>query len=46
MSGLIWIQTVWHSDYINERILQKMILEKSADDKKQHENYPVGKELR
>ena len=34
-SGLIWIQNVWHSDGIPERIFQHwMILKKSADDKK------------
>ena len=46
-SGLIWIQTVWHSDGILEIISRKkkMILKKSADDKKQqqkktHEKLP------
>ena len=35
MSGLIWIQTGWHSDGIPERLFQKkMILKKSADGKK------------
>ena len=28
-SGLIWIQTIWHSD----GILKKLILKKSTDDK-------------
>ena len=33
MSGLIWIQTVWHSDGISERIFQKSwFWKKSADD--------------
>ena len=33
MSGLIWIQIVWHSDGIPERIMRKIYLEKkSADD--------------
>ena len=35
MSGLIWIQTVWHSDGIPERIFQKReFLKNSANDKK------------
>ena len=35
MSGLIWIQTVWHSDGIPEQIFQKVDFEKkSADEKK------------
>ena len=34
MSGLIWMQTVWHSDGIPERIFRKMCFWKqSADDK-------------
>ena len=34
MSGLIWIQTVWHPDGIPERVFQKNDFEnKSADDK-------------
>ena len=35
MSGLIWIQTVWHFDGIFKRILGKVDFEKkSADDEK------------
>ena len=40
MSGLIWIQTVWHSDGIPERIFRKSwFWKKSADDKK-HKQFP------
>ena len=47
MSGLIWIQTVWHSDGIPERIFRKSCLWiKSADDIKSTKNYPVRKESR
>ena len=35
MSGLIWIQNVWHSDGIPERNFGKdSVLKKSADDKR------------
>ena len=36
MADLIWIQTVWHSDGIPERVFffKKLILKKIADDKK------------
>ena len=36
MSGLIWIQTIWHHDGIPERTFEKVHYEqkKSADDKK------------
>ena len=35
MSGLIWIQTIWHCDGIPERIFEKDNFEKkSADNKK------------
>ena len=40
MSGLIWIQIVWHSGGIPERIFQKVDFEKkSADDKKTWKNF-------
>ena len=42
MSGLIWIQTVWHSDGIHERIFQKNDFEERQQMIK---SYPVGKEL-
>ena len=35
MLGLIWIQTVWHSDSVPKNIFfEKVDFEKSADDKK------------
>ena len=35
MSVLIWIQTIWHSDSVSERIfLKNVYFEKSADDNK------------
>ena len=35
MSGLIWIQTVWHSDGIPESCFEKVnFKKKSTDDKK------------
>ena len=44
MLGLIWIQTVWHSDGIPERFFfffwKKFILKKSTDDKKKHAELP------
>ena len=44
-SGLIWIQTVWHSDGIPERLfLQKLIL-KIHKQQKSMQNYPACKEL-
>ena len=45
MSGLIWIQTVWHSDDIPERIFKKSYDKKSADDKKAW-NFPRGQKLK
>ena len=45
-SGLIWIESIWHSDAIPERIFRKnWFWKKSAVDKKK-QNYPVGKELK
>ena len=41
MSGLIWIQTVLHSDSVPERFF----LKKSADNKKKHEKYTAPKGL-
>ena len=44
MSGLIWIQTVWHSDGILESIFRKRWFRKKlADDKKKQQKYPVGR---
>ena len=46
MSGLIWIQTVWHSYGIPERIFQKkVIFRKISRRQKSMQIYPVGKEL-
>ena len=46
MSGLIRIQTVWHSDGIPEIIFRKSwFWKKSADGKKCMNNFPGGKEL-
>ena len=33
-AGLVWIQTVWHSDANPTRIAKKWFWKKSADDKK------------
>ena len=42
MSGLFWIQIVWHSDGIPERIFQKCwFWKKSADDKKHEKLCPA-----
>ena len=47
MSDLILAQSVWHSDGITERIFsKKLILKKSADDRKSMKNFPGGKELK
>ena len=46
MSGLIWIQIIWHADGISERIFRKhWFWKKSADDIKAWKNYPGCKEL-
>ena len=46
MSGLIWSQTIWHSDGIPERIFWKSWLwKKSADVKNVWKNYPACKDL-
>ena len=45
MSGLIWIQTVGHSECSRNNFLKKLILKKkSADDSKSMTNYPAFKE--
>ena len=44
MSGLIWIQTISHSDGIPERIFEKVDFEKNQQTTKKLENYPGGKE--
>ena len=42
MSGLIWIQTVWHFDDIPEEVFEKVDFEKkSIDGKKCPENLPA-----
>ena len=43
MSGLIVIQSVWHSDGIPERILKKMILKKNQQTTKNMQIYPGGR---
>ena len=40
MSGLIWIQTVWHFDGIPERIFQKVDFEKNQQTTKKHAKLP------
>ena len=46
MSGLIWIQTVWHSDGIPERFFVKVnFLKKIHRQQKSMQNYPACKEL-
>ena len=46
MSGLIWIQTVWHSDGIPERTFWKNVdSEINQQMTKNMQNYPVGKVL-
>ena len=39
-SGLIWFQTVWHSDGIPKRIFQKSWFWKKSADKKKHAKFP------
>ena len=48
MSVLIWIQIIWHSDNVPERIFWKKnrFWKKSADDNKSMKNYLACKELR
>ena len=46
MSGLIWSQTVWHSDGIPERpFWKKLIKKKSTDDKKAYKITQHAKSL-
>ena len=46
MSGLFWIQTVWHSDNIPERIFQKHpFWKKISRRQKRMQNFPIGKVL-
>ena len=40
MSGLIWIQTVLHSDRITERIKKNDDFEKKSADDKKHAKFP------
>ena len=44
MSGLIWIQTVWHADDIPERIFLKNWFWKNQQMQKSMQNYPVGRD--
>ena len=46
MLGLIWIQTVWHSDGIPEFFLEKVDFEKNQHMTKNMKNYLVDKELK
>ena len=47
MSGLIWIQSVWQSYVIPERIFEKVDFEKkNTDGNKNHENFAACKELK
>ena len=41
MSGLIWIQTVWHSDGIPVRIFQKVDFEINQQTAKKHSKLPI-----
>ena len=43
MSGLIWIQTVWHSDDIHKKFFKKVDFEKNQQTKKSMQNYQVGR---
>ena len=46
MADLIWIQIVWHSDSVPERILlEKLILQRSQQKTKSMKNYPACIEL-
>ena len=45
MSGLIWIQTVWHSDSIPENSFEKVNFKKNPQTTKSMQNYPACKEL-
>ena len=42
MSGLIWIQTVWHIDGIAERNFRKVDIEKIFRRQKKHEKLPIS----
>ena len=44
-SGLIWIQTVWHSDGFPVRIFQKVDFEKISRHQKRIKNFPEVNEL-
>ena len=44
MSGLIWIQTVWHPDGVSERIFEKVDFEKIRSQNIM-KNYTACKEL-
>ena len=46
MSGLIWIQAVWHSDICSSKnFMKKSDFEKTCRSKKIMKNYPACKEL-
>ena len=44
MSGLIWIQSVWHSDGIHDFFFKKVDFEKISRRQKSMKNLPGGKE--
>ena len=45
MSGLLWIQTLWHFDGIHKIIFEKVNFEKNQQKTKSMKNYPEGKEF-
>ena len=46
MSGLIWIQTVWHSDCIPERTFLKSLFWKNQQMTKKHAKFPRRQRLK
>ena len=44
-SGLIWIQSVWHSGGIPERIFEKVDFEKNQQTTTKHEKFPKGQRI-
>ena len=43
MSGLIWIQSVWHSDMFLKEFFEKVDFEKNQQTTKSMQNYQAGK---
>ena len=41
MSGLIWVQIIWHSDSVPEIIFEKVNFESQQTTKKNHEKLPI-----